>query len=42
MKAVDVMKEERVIAIIRTDREEDALRLAYGAAAGGMKLIEIT
>ena len=42
MKAIDVMKEEKVVAIIRTDTGEDALKLAYGAAAGGMKLIEIT
>jgi 2-dehydro-3-deoxyphosphogluconate aldolase / (4S)-4-hydroxy-2-oxoglutarate aldolase len=39
---LDLLRRQRVIAVIRVDQPEQGLRMAEAAAAGGLRLIEIT
>ncbi len=42
MNLIELVKNERVFAVIRTESAEDALKAAEACIAGGLKLIEIT
>ncbi len=42
MNSMDLVRKNRVFAVIRTDSSENALRFAEACIEGGLKLIEIT